>query len=96
MEEMLMPLHKYLDAPTAHDIIHNGATFQIAGLTNNSHLSEAHEVRHCVQKFKSLGESVLQVAKVVTLLLHHSSLRLGIVLLKAADSVSFFKFCRGG
>ncbi|CAN8305938.1 unnamed protein product [Cochlearia groenlandica] len=63
MEEMLMPLHKYLDSPMAHDIIHNGATFQIAGLTNNSHLSEAHEVRHCVQKFKSLGEPVLQVAK---------------------------------
>ncbi|KAF3498168.1 hypothetical protein DY000_02052104 [Brassica cretica] len=63
MEEMLMPLHKYLDTPTAHDIIHNGATFQIAGLTNNSHLAEAHEVRHCVQKYKSLGELVLQVAK---------------------------------
>ncbi|KAJ0237811.1 Protein-tyrosine sulfotransferase [Hirschfeldia incana] len=63
MEEMLMPLHKYLDTPTAHDIIHNGATFQIAGLTNNSHLSEAHEVRHCVQKYKNLGEPVLQVAK---------------------------------
>ncbi|CAN7036136.1 hypothetical protein IGI04_032647 [Brassica rapa subsp. trilocularis] len=63
MEEMLMPLHKYLDTPTAHDIIHNGATFQIAGLTNNSHLAEAHEVRHCVQKYKSLGERVLQVAK---------------------------------
>ncbi|CAN6884060.1 unnamed protein product [Brassica oleracea] len=63
MEEMLMPLHKYLDTPTAHDIIHNGATFQIAGLTNNSHLSEAHEVRHCVQKYRNLGEPVLQVAK---------------------------------
>ncbi|KAL0797489.1 hypothetical protein Bca101_052663 [Brassica carinata] len=63
MEEMLMPLHKYLDTPTAHDIIHNGATFQIAGLTNNSHLAEAHEVRHCVQKHKNLGEHVLQVAK---------------------------------
>ncbi|XP_010488273.1 PREDICTED: protein-tyrosine sulfotransferase isoform X1 [Camelina sativa] len=63
MEEMLMPLRKYLDAPTAHDIIHNGATFQITGLTNNSYLSEAHEVRHCVQKYKSLGEHVLQVAK---------------------------------
>ncbi|CAF2260907.1 BnaAnng15430D [Brassica napus] len=63
MEEMLMPLHTYLDTPTAHDIIHNGATFQIAGLTNNSHLPEAHEVRHCVQKYKSLGELVLQVAK---------------------------------
>ncbi|XP_056847616.1 protein-tyrosine sulfotransferase isoform X1 [Raphanus sativus] len=63
MEEMLMPLHEYLDTPTAHDIIHNGATFQIAGLTNNSHLAEAHEVRHCVQKHKNLGEPVLQVAK---------------------------------
>ncbi|VVA90445.1 unnamed protein product [Arabis nemorensis] len=63
MEEMLMPLHKYLDTPTAHDIIHNGATFQIAGLTNNSYLSEAHEVRHCVQRYKSLGQPVLQVAK---------------------------------
>ncbi|CAH8386585.1 unnamed protein product [Eruca vesicaria subsp. sativa] len=63
MEEMLMPLHTYLDTPTAHDIIHNGATFQIAGLTNNSRLSEAHEVRHCVQKYKNLGEPVLQVAK---------------------------------
>lgn len=63
MDEMLMPLHKYLDTPTAHDIIHNGATFQIAGLTNNSRLSEAHEVRHCVQKYRNLGEPVLQVAK---------------------------------
>lgn len=63
MEEMLMPLHKYLGTPTAHDIIHNGATFQIAGLTNNSRLSEAHEVRHCVQKYRNLGEPVLQVAK---------------------------------
>ncbi|KAG2320142.1 hypothetical protein Bca52824_013355 [Brassica carinata] len=63
MEEMLMPLHKYLDTPTARDIIHNGATFQIAGLTNNSHLAEAYEVRHCVQKHKNLGEPVLQVAK---------------------------------
>lgn len=24
-----MPLHEYLDTPTAHDIIHNGATFQV-------------------------------------------------------------------
>ncbi|XP_010521757.1 PREDICTED: protein-tyrosine sulfotransferase isoform X3 [Tarenaya hassleriana] len=28
MEDMLMPLHEYLDTPIAHDIIHNGATFQ--------------------------------------------------------------------
>lgn len=99
MEEMLMPLHKYLNTPTAHDIIHNGATFQvlflvvcfsfsscesrfpehihfnsqIAGLTNNSHLAEAHDVRHCVQKYKSLGDPVLQVAKVVTLVVHRNA-----------------------
>lgn len=34
-------------------------------MTNNSYLSESHEVRHCVQKYKILGEHVLQVAKVV-------------------------------
>ena len=37
---------------------------QIAGLTNNSYQVEAHEVRHCVQKYPTLGEYVLQVAKV--------------------------------
>jgi hypothetical protein len=37
---------------------------QVAGLTNNSYLSESHEVRHCVQQYKILGEQVLQVAKV--------------------------------
>jgi hypothetical protein len=37
---------------------------QVAGLTNNSYLAESHEVRHCVQQYKILGEHVLQVAKV--------------------------------
>ncbi|EOY34382.1 Tyrosylprotein sulfotransferase isoform 1 [Theobroma cacao] len=63
MEDMVMPLLDYIDNPIAHEIVHNGATFQIAGLTNNSYLPEAHEVRHCVEKYKKLGEYVLQVAK---------------------------------
>ncbi|KAI4373533.1 hypothetical protein MLD38_011652 [Melastoma candidum] len=63
MEEMVMPLHKYLEDPIAQDIVHNGATFQITGLTNNSFFAEAHEVRHCVTKFRELGGHVLQVAK---------------------------------
>ncbi|KAB1226257.1 Protein-tyrosine sulfotransferase [Morella rubra] len=63
MEDMVMPLHEYISSPIAHDIIHNGATFQVAGLTNNSYIEEAHEVRHCIQKYKILGEHVLQVAK---------------------------------
>jgi hypothetical protein len=38
---------------------------QVAGLTNNSYIAEAHEVRHCVQKYKVLGKYVIQVAKVI-------------------------------
>lgn len=62
-KEMVMPLHEYINNPIARDIIHNGATFQVAGLTNNSYLTEAHDVRHCVLKYQSLGDYVLKVAK---------------------------------
>ncbi|XP_043707321.1 protein-tyrosine sulfotransferase-like isoform X1 [Telopea speciosissima] len=63
MENIVMPLREFINDPVAHDIIHNGATFQVAGLTNNSYLSEADEVRHCVRKYVDLGEYVLEVAK---------------------------------
>lgn len=29
MEDMVMPLHEFINDPIAHDIIHNGATFQV-------------------------------------------------------------------
>lgn len=63
MKDFAMPLQEYINHPAAWDIVHNGATFQVAGLTNNSYIAEAHEVRHCVQKYKVLGKYVLQVAK---------------------------------
>ncbi|CAN4119320.1 unnamed protein product [Withania somnifera] len=63
MKEIVMPLHEYINNPVAQDILHNGATFQVAGLTNNSYLTEAHDVRHCVLKYQSLGDYVLKVAK---------------------------------
>ncbi|KAG9139343.1 hypothetical protein Leryth_011324 [Lithospermum erythrorhizon] len=63
MEDVVMPLHQYINDPTAVDIIHNGETFQIAGLTNNSYLSESNEVRHCVLKYRTLGQYVLDIAK---------------------------------
>ncbi|XP_028757009.1 protein-tyrosine sulfotransferase isoform X2 [Neltuma alba] len=63
MEDFAMPLHEYINHPVAEEIVHNGATFQVAGLTNNSYHPESHEVRHCVQKHKSLGKYVLGVAK---------------------------------
>ncbi|CAM8886362.1 unnamed protein product [Rhodiola kirilowii] len=63
LEDMAMPLHEYIKDPIAQDIIHNGATFQVAGLTNNSYDEGAHQVRHCVQKYHGLGTHVLEVAK---------------------------------
>lgn len=63
MEDILMPLHEFINEPIVRDIVHNGATFQIAGLTNNSYLTESHEVRHCVLKYPTLGKYVLEVAK---------------------------------
>lgn len=29
MDEMVMPLHDYINDPIAQDIVHNGATFQV-------------------------------------------------------------------
>lgn len=29
MEDILMPLHEYINDPIARDIVHNGATFQV-------------------------------------------------------------------
>ncbi|GAB2275075.1 hypothetical protein Dimus_009844 [Dionaea muscipula] len=63
MGSMAMPLHEYIYDPIALDIVHNGATFQVTGLTNNSYLAESHEVRHCVRKYQALGKYVLEVAK---------------------------------
>ncbi|KAJ4978819.1 hypothetical protein NE237_009599 [Protea cynaroides] len=63
MEDIVMPLSEFINDPVAHEIIHNGATLQVAGLTNNSYSPESHEVRHCVRKYQALGEYVLEVAK---------------------------------
>ncbi|KAJ4778769.1 Sulfotransferase [Rhynchospora pubera] len=62
-EDVAMPLHEFINHPAAHELIHNGITFQVAGLTNNSYLDDAHEVRQCVRKHPSLGQLVLGVAK---------------------------------
>nr|XP_043632832.1 protein-tyrosine sulfotransferase isoform X2 [Erigeron canadensis] len=63
VEEVVLPLHEFINHPVAMDIVHNGATFQIAGLTNNSNIWDAHDVRHCVMTHQTLGKHVLEVAK---------------------------------
>lgn len=63
MNELVMPLHTFVDDPMAHEIIHNGATFQLAGLTNNSFLAESPQLRHCIRRHPKLGYYVLEIAK---------------------------------
>ncbi|KAI0513562.1 hypothetical protein KFK09_009587 [Dendrobium nobile] len=63
MHEFVMPLHTFVDDPMAHEIIHNGATFQLAGLTNNSFLTEAPKIRRCIRRHPNLDHYVLEVAK---------------------------------
>ncbi|KAI3849704.1 hypothetical protein MKW98_026618 [Papaver atlanticum] len=62
MKDIVMPFEEFINSAEAYDIIHNGATFQIAGLTNNSYL-EDREVRSCAMGYQSLGKYVLEVAK---------------------------------
>ncbi|XP_002984138.2 protein-tyrosine sulfotransferase [Selaginella moellendorffii] len=59
----VMPLKEFVDHPAVHELVHNGQTFQVAGITNNSYLKEANDIRYCVTQFEELGEHVLHVAK---------------------------------
>ncbi|KAL2651624.1 hypothetical protein R1flu_019752 [Riccia fluitans] len=63
VDSLVMPLHEFIHHPIAHELVHNGATLQVAGLTNNSYVKEAKEIRACVVDFEHLGRWVLDVAK---------------------------------
>ncbi|KAL3694622.1 hypothetical protein R1sor_008273 [Riccia sorocarpa] len=59
----VMPFEEFIHQPIAHELVHNAATFQVAGLTNNSYLKEAKEIRACAIHHPHLGRWVLDVAK---------------------------------
>ncbi|CAI5472128.1 unnamed protein product, partial [Closterium sp. Yama58-4] len=60
---LVMPLRDFIELPLAHDVVHNGATFQLAGITNNSVLPEAKRLRQCVLQHPDLGGDMLKLAK---------------------------------
>ncbi|KAI3849702.1 hypothetical protein MKW98_026616, partial [Papaver atlanticum] len=62
MKDFVMPFEEFINSSVAYNILHNGATYQIAGLTDNSYL-EDREVRTCAMSYQSLGKFVLKVAK---------------------------------
>lgn len=59
----VMPFHEFLHKPLVMDLLQNGATFQLAGLTNNSYTERAADLRKCVINYPDLGHIVLNVAK---------------------------------
>ncbi|KAG0589112.1 hypothetical protein M758_2G245000 [Ceratodon purpureus] len=58
-----MPLTEFIHHPVAHELVHNGATFQVAGLTNNSYEEGSVVIRKCISQYPKLGYQVLDVAK---------------------------------
>jgi len=48
--DVVMPLREYVKLPIVHDLVFNGETFQVLGLTNiSSHWELARDIRKCVR-----------------------------------------------
>eukprot|EP00249_Psilotum_nudum_P014716 c24962_g1_i2 orf=58-1461(+) len=63
ISSVAMPLHEFIQHHQTFELVHNGATFQVAGLSNNSFHGNAQKIRSCVVKYPELGTHVLRVAK---------------------------------
>ncbi|KAL0055720.1 hypothetical protein WJX82_003741 [Trebouxia sp. C0006] len=46
---LVMPLAEFIEHPLADELVHNGQTLQVLGLTNYSHWKEAAPIRQCLQ-----------------------------------------------
>ncbi|KAG2489337.1 hypothetical protein HYH03_012167 [Edaphochlamys debaryana] len=61
--ELVMSLKEFAEHPIATELLHNGATFQVLGITNYSHWGDAAQFRGCLKAQASVEEHMLQVAK---------------------------------
>ncbi|KAF3780089.1 Protein-tyrosine sulfotransferase [Nymphaea thermarum] len=64
INQIALPLHDFVNDPLVHELVHNAVTLQVAGLTETSCLQESHAIRHCIRMHHSLGNYVLDVAKI--------------------------------
>lgn len=65
MAHRVMPLSQFVEHPSTLDLLHNGATFHIAGITQNSVHVEAPLLRACACKYSKVGQRLLELAKAV-------------------------------
>ncbi|KAI7840366.1 hypothetical protein COHA_005910 [Chlorella ohadii] len=61
---LVMPLHEWVEHPIAEELMHNGATLQVLGLTNFSHWprDEAAPLRACLRSNAVAREMLLKLA----------------------------------
>ncbi|GIL54310.1 hypothetical protein Vafri_9893 [Volvox africanus] len=61
--ELVMSLKDFAKHPIASELLHNGATFQVLGITNYSHWGDAGGFRACLLRYDHLRSQMLEVAK---------------------------------
>ncbi|KAL4420062.1 hypothetical protein ABPG77_004327 [Micractinium sp. CCAP 211/92] len=59
---LVTPLHEWIEHPIAEELLHNGATLQVLGLTNYSYWPVAEQLRHCVRSSWVAREMLLALA----------------------------------
>lgn len=60
---LVMPLHDFIEHPIAAELLHNGGTLQVLGLTNYSYWSrQAQALRRCVTANSVAREMLLTLA----------------------------------
>ncbi|GFR48031.1 hypothetical protein Agub_g9863 [Astrephomene gubernaculifera] len=61
--QLVMSLKDFAQHPIAAELLHNGATFQVLGITNYSHWGDAGAFRSCLKSYDSLRDQMLRVAQ---------------------------------
>eukprot|EP00798_Chlamydomonas_sp_ICE-L_P032022 gene32022-16545_t len=70
---LYMPLHEFMETDIAHELLHNGETYQVLGITNYSHWNDAEELRHCMTSYPSAMEAMFNISKARIQRFHHAS-----------------------
>eukprot|EP00775_Hariotina_reticulata_P011842 gene11842-11986_t len=60
--QLFMPLADFIQQPIARELLHNGETFQVLGLTNYSHWDKAADMRKCMLEDKAIADELLEFA----------------------------------
>jgi len=64
--DMVMPLREYVKLPIVHDLVFNGETFQVLGMTNiSSHWELARDIRKCARANEHDNDQYLEFTEIL-------------------------------